>query len=375
MMIPLFIVILGIIGFAGWYVWNANHKSDKGSQQQTNLTNQLTAGDEELGNTATSLLNKIFYIKGGDLWSVDSLATTSQKIVDLNDNIGRFCISPDNKYIAVSDINNQVWLSDINGDNQNIIIGDHSSIVQWLSDNRLVISQNGKIYLSNPEGNLSLVTTIPSDAYEQDYSITLSPDGQKVIYRSPATKLWLINIDGSNKKLVHDISQLREQYGTGGVGGVADSEIVWLPNSRDFIFNVSYGNQGELYTGSIDGDAKKISNDSNTSYMQLSWLAGNKIAAEQSGQKLITVNADGGDLKECQYTPSSGSDNFGFQAYGISPSGNEAALISGYTDPSKPAVRYSYSPNAFRIDVIDLGTCTTRPLVNDMGASLDVVWR
>jgi hypothetical protein len=40
-MIPLLVVIVGIIGFAGWYVWNANKKTDVVLNDSTKTTNPV----------------------------------------------------------------------------------------------------------------------------------------------------------------------------------------------------------------------------------------------------------------------------------------------------------------------------------------------
>ena len=120
--------------------------------------------------------------------------------------------------------------------------------VDWAPGERFVYStREGEIWIT--DGN-------SSHFLSEGWTPKVSPDGSKVAFVSPdrtENELWTMNLNGSNKEIVHTWKQR----------GKGEHSVAWLPGSHEILFVENKINEESDYLGLInavklDGSTRTI---------------------------------------------------------------------------------------------------------------------
>lgn len=271
-----------------------------------------------------------------------------------------------NPYLIVYVYNNDIYLMDVNGNNQTNLTNNPSSYSkpQFSPDGSKILFiegnyNNSAIRLINIDsGNL---TTVISDEERLDSQPQFSPDGFKIVFHSyritgnpneNEREIKIVDIDGNNLTVLSDSDVERNLYPSFSPDG---SKIIYYSASSDGAGNYDY----EIYIMNVDGsDKTNLSNDDSYDDRYPKFTPdGSKILflkqLQYERDRFTVMNIDGSN--ENDLTTVYQMLDYDIPLYSFSPDGS-TIVFSGRSN------------NEYYIHLMDLSGGTT-VLTNNIGGS------
>lgn len=195
------------------------YRYDTGNKRVTQLTNYADGDIRWPGTDGKTIIFErnlrlhVYDIKSGAVKQLDPRVsgddyTMLPRYVNLSNSISGFAISPTGKRLVLESRGELYSVPANRGESRNLTDsnGARESLAEWAHDGQHIY------YLTDRSGETQLVRqaqmggkeeVIPTNSADPVEGFQVSPAGGKVIFTTTTDEMWVMDLDGKNKKLIH----------------------------------------------------------------------------------------------------------------------------------------------------------------------------
>jgi len=228
--------------------------------------------------------------------------------------------SPDGKKIVFASDrtgNYEIYTMDLDGKNLlNLTRGSTGTSPSWSSDGKMIAFDAHGIWVMDADGNNQ--RRITKEGFEGNYSPSMSPDGQKVVYysrRDGSLNLYIIDVNGENERKLTD-SIFGDEFPS------------WSPDGKKIAFDSGRnGGNAEIFIMDADGSNPHNISDNPAKDMEPAWSDDGEmivfVSSRVYSEDIYIMRADGSGQTRLTYNQQEdrSPDWFGLSVTSVRPLG------------------------------------------------------